>query len=313
MKKPAIFLILSIFSISAFAQDKSLFAENFSLIKDSGSNDRGFLSLKNLFPANYLFFTQNKKYPRKHQTFQIFSYLQFSDRAPLSRIATVEGGRQNWGDMYNLIYGQQEYINSEEESESLAEGYLKRLARRSNESRKIWGTIWLVGGGAFMASGVVALSSANDEDWWGGFWTGLYGTMALTSGAIMAGVGISKLAIKSGAERELEDVLSISDPGHRERASHEALSSLAARGRRGRILWGILWSVFSVYALSGEEGGSLIAAYYGGFALYNFMRKSRAERAFQSYLKEKELRNRLKFRLGIMPNGGVKVGFVYSF
>ena len=164
-----------------------------------------------------------------------------------------------------------------------------------------------------MASGVVALSSANDEGWWGGFWSGIYGIMALTSGAIMAGVGVSRLAIQSGAERELNDVLRISDLGHRERASAEALSSLASRGRRARILWGIVWSVYSLSGLSAEEGSLAIAACYGGFALYNFLRKSRAERTFQNYLKEKEFQNRLEFRLGIMPHGGVKVGFVYSF
>jgi hypothetical protein len=43
------------------------------------------------------------------------------------------------------------------------------------------------------------------------------------------------------------------------------------------------------------------------------MRKSRAERAFQNYLKERELQNKLEFRLGVMPYGEVKIGFVYSF
>jgi len=66
-------------------------------------------------------------------------------------------------------------------------------------------------------------------------------------------------------------------------------------------------------ALFSEEGSSLIAAEYGAFAVYNLMRKSRAERAFQSYVKEKEFQNRLEFRLGVMPHGGVKIGFVYSF
>jgi hypothetical protein len=56
-----------------------------------------------------------------------------------------------------------------------------------------------------------------------------------------------------------------------------------------------------------------LAAEYRSLAVYNFMRKSRAERAFRNYLKEKEFQNRLEFRLGIMPYGGVKVGFVYSF
>lgn len=40
---------------------------------------------------------------------------------------------------------------------------------------------------------------------------------------------------------------------------------------------------------------------------------SNAERAFRNYLKEKEFQNRLKFRLGVMLYGGVKIGFVYSF
>jgi len=40
------------------------------------------------------------------------------------------------------------------------------------------------------------------------------------------------------------------------------------------------------------------------------MRKSRAERTFQSYLKEKEFQDKLEFRPGIMPYGGVKVGCV---
>jgi hypothetical protein len=279
MKKLLILLAIFIFSISAFAQNESLFTENFTLIRHSGATERIFFEPKISLP-----------------TFGV---------------VTTDKRMQNLEDLYNLRIGQQEATSSEEES--LAAGYLNRLAIRSKQNRKTWGTIWLVGGGVLMASGVVALSSANEEGWWGGFWTGLYGTMAVTSGVIMAGVGITQLAIKSGAERELDDVLRISDSGHRERASAEALSTLAARGRRGRIIWGILWSIFSVYALSEEEGGTATAAYYGGFALYNFMRKSRAERAFQNYLKEKEFQNRLEFRLGIMPRGGVKVGFVYSF
>jgi len=313
MKKLVIFLILFIFTMPAFAQGESSFTENFSLIRDSGADNQSFFNLNILCPGDHLFFTENRRYSRLHRAFQVFRFFRFSDLTPLSNIVAVEDGRQRWGDTYNLLYGQRGYINPEEESESLAEGYLKRLAKRSKRSRKTWGTIWLVGGGAFMASGVALLSSAKDNDWWGGFWEGLFGAMAITSGAVMAGVGIYKLAIPSGAERELDDLLSISDPGHRERASHVALSSLAARGRRKRIFWGILCAGFSAYALFSEEGSPLIAAEYGGFAVYNLMRKSRAERAFQSYLQEKEFQNRLEFRVGILPYGGVKVGLVYSF
>ena len=164
-----------------------------------------------------------------------------------------------------------------------------------------------------MGECVAVLSSADEDDAWGGLFADMFGAMAIASGAVMAGVGIYKWAIWSGAERELDDVLSISDPGHRERASHEALSSLAARGRRKRIFWGILWTGFSAVALFSGEGSVLLAAEYGAFAAYNLMRKSRAERAFQNYRKEKEFQNKLEFRLGIMPHGGVKIGFVYSF
>lgn len=313
MKKLVMFLILFIFSMPAFAQDESLFTENFSLIRDSEANSNAFFNSNILYPDNYLFFAVNKRYSRQHQPFQVIRFLRFSDLTPLSNIAAGVDGRQDWGNRYNLLYGQLEYINPEEGSESLAEGYLKRLAERSKRSRRTWGTIWVIGGGVYLASGVALLSSADEDDWWGGFFSDLLGTMAIASGAVMAGVGIYKFAIPSGAERELDDVLSISDPGHRERASHVALSSLAARGRKKRIFWGILWAGLSAYALAGRESSSLLAAEYGSMAVYNFMRKSRAERAFQSYLTERELQNKLEFSLGVLPYGGVKIGFMYSF
>jgi hypothetical protein len=322
MKKLVIFLILFIFSISAFAQDESVLAENFSLIKDPSSNDRGFLSLKNLFPANYLFFTQNKKHPRKHQTFQTFSSLQFSDRAPLSRIATVENKKQKWGDIYNFMYGKQQNINSEKKSESLAEFYLKRTAERYKKRRKIGGTIALVVGGGLIAWGA-SMTSEEPEGWFD--ISSLFGTLYIITGAACVGGGIYYLAVPSRAEREHDDVLSISDSAQRERASHEALSLLAARGRRNRILRGILSAVYSVGSLVGMAEGSLeypartyeyaYAAGGAALAVYSFVVKSPAETAFQDYLRERkrEQRKELEFRLGVMPYGGVKVGFVYSF
>lgn len=314
MKKLVIFLILFVFSVPTFAQDESSFTEGFSLIRDSGANNHAFFKSSILCPDNYLFFAVNKRHSRQHQAFQVLRFLRFSDLTPLSNIAAVEGGRQkNWGDRYNLLYGQQEYVNPEEKTESLAEGYLKRLAQRSKKSRKTWGTIWLVGGGIFLASGVALLSSVDEDGGWEDFFGGVFGVMAIATGVVLAGGGALTLAIPSSAERELDDVLSISDPRHRERASHVALSSLAARGRRKRIFWGILWTGFSVYALASKERSYLLAAEYGAFAVYNLMRKSRSERAFQSYLKEKEFQNRLELRLGILPYGGVKIWFMYSF
>jgi hypothetical protein len=313
MKKLVIFLILFIFSMPAFAQNESSFTESFSLIRDSGANNHAFFKSSILCPGNYLFLIVNKRHSRQHQPFQIIRSLQVSNRASLSRISTVEDGRQNQGDRYNLLYGQQEYINPEEKSESLAEGYLKRFAQRSKKSRKTGGYIGLIGGGISLALGAALLSSAEEEGGWESFGKGLAGLMLVSAGVGGVVGGTLALAIPSGAEREFDNVLSISGPGQRERASHEALSSLAARGRRRRIFGGILWAGFSALALFSGDGSFLLAAEYGAFAAYNLMRKSRAERTFQSYLKEKEFQNKLEFRLGIMPYGGVKIGFVYSF
>jgi hypothetical protein len=309
MKKLAIFLILFIFSMPAFAQDKSSFTENFSLIRDSGANRNAFFNSNILCPDNYLFFAVNKRYSRQHREFQIFRFHQFLDRASLSRVATLEDGRQNWGDRHNLLYGQQEYVNSEEKSESLALGYLRRFAWRNKKIRKTKGTVALAGGPVLFVIGYALLSSAEEEEnWFEGMGKAFGGAMLIGMGVISVPIGALTLAIPSSAERELDDVLSISDPGHRERASHEALSSLSARGRRRRILESVGLAAVSVYFLVGyPEQGYILAANWGGLAIYN------AERAFQSYLKEKELPNKLEFRLGIMPYGGVKVGFVYSF
>jgi len=317
MKKLVIFLILFIFSTPTFAQDESLFTENFSLIRDSGANNHAFFNLNILFPDDYLFFTVNKRHSRQHRAFQIFRLQTFSGRLPLFSIAAVEGGRQNWRNrqdlIYGQLYGQEENISSEEKSESLAEGYLKRLAQRSKKSRKTGGYIGLIGGGISLALGAALLSSAEEEGGWESFGKGLAGLMLVSAGVGGVVGGTLALAIPSGAEREFDNVLSISGPGQRERASHEALSSLAARGRRRRIFGGILWAGLSALALFSGDGSFLLAAEYGAFAAYNLMRKSRAERTFQSYLKEKEFQNKLEFRLGIMPYGGVKIGFVYSF
>ncbi|MBA7679099.1 hypothetical protein ES703_87382 [subsurface metagenome] len=317
MKKLVIFLILFIFSMPAFAQNDSSFTENFSLIKDQGADNHVFFNSNILCPDDYLFFIFSKRHSRQHQPFHIIRSHQSSDWTLLLSIAAVEGGRQNWRNrqdlIYGQLYGQEENISSEEKSESLAEGYLKRLAQRSKKSRKTGGYIGLIGGGISLALGAALLSSAEEEGGWESFGKGLAGLMLVSAGVGGVVGGTLALAIPSGAEREFDNVLSISDPGHRERASHGALSSLAARGRRRRIFWGILCAGFSALALFSDEGSSLIAAEYGGLAVYNFMRKSRAERTFRNYLKEKEFQNKLEFRLGIMPYGGVKVGFVYSF
>jgi hypothetical protein len=280
MKKLAIFLIFSIFSISAFAQDKSLYGENFSLIKHSGAINRIFFK-----PESSL---------------------------PVFGVATTGKRMQNWTDLYNLQIGQQEATSSEEESEPLAEFYLKRTAERSKKQRKNRGTIGIVVGGGLIVLGAAMISE--EEEGWFDF-SSLFGTVFIISGAACVGGGIYNLAVPSRAERELDDVLSISDRAQREKASHEALSLLAARGRRNRILTGILSAAFAVSSLVGESAEYAYGAPYAALAVYSFVVKSPAERAFEDYLRERkrEQRKELEFRLGIMPRGGVKVGFVYSF
>jgi len=151
--------------------------------------------------------------------------------------------------------------------------------------------------------------SKEEEGW------SLIGYLSIITGAGAVVAGVFTLAVPSRAERKYKNALKISDSAQRERASHEALSSFAARARRNRILTGILSAVYSVASL-GEAEESLEYAYAASLAasaVYSFVVKSPAERAFQNYLKERELRKKLEFRLGIGPYGGVKIGFVYSF
>ncbi len=288
MKKLVIFLIPLIVSIPTFAKEKSSFTENFSLVKYSGDNI--------------------------HKVFKIDI---FSERTHLLGVNAFENRKQNWWDKSNIRYGPQQYLSSEEESESLAEFYLKRLAERSKKLRKIGGPIALVVGGGLIAWGA-SLTSKEPE---GGAWdvdiSPVFGYFSIIMGAGCVVGGALALAVPSRAERELKKVISISDLVQRERASHEALSLFASRGRRNRILLGILSASFSVASLvQAEESLEYIdAGTWGAFAVHSFFVKSPAERAFQDYLKERESKQRkeLALRVGIMPYGGVKIGFVYSF
>ena len=83
MKKLAIFIVLLIFSISAFAQNESLFTENFTLIRHSGATERIFFEPEVSFPV--------------------------------LGVATAGNRMQSWENLYNLRYRQQENIISERE------------------------------------------------------------------------------------------------------------------------------------------------------------------------------------------------------
>ena len=262
MKKLAIFLIPLIVSIPAFAQDKSSFTKHFSLIKHPGDNKP-----------------------------EVFKIDLVSERNPLFEIKILEYRKQNWGDLSNLTHKKQEYMNSRKTSESLAEGYLRRLAEKKKRNRITWGAAGLVGGGIVLGLGASVIASADEYGGLEGFFEGFAGAMLMAAGGMSMVGGTISLAFPSGAEREYKDVLRISDQALRERISHEALSTLASRGKKRRIRNGILIAIFSAaYLFSNETEGYLSAASFGAYAVYEFSRKSAAERAYQYYIKERERR-----------------------
>jgi hypothetical protein len=296
MKKTLCYFLLLVFPASIFSQDKSLIIENFSLAKHSGNNNINFYILHTASPVNNLFQTEEKRHSDRYKIFQIGRFQQFSERPSLLESHVFKNKKQKWGYKYSPKYGQGQEIGSEEKSEYLAEGYLERLAERKKRSRKTWGAAGLIGGGLCIGLGASAMSSAADGYGWESFWEDLAGAMLIATGAGVLVTGAISLAIPSGAERELKDVRRISDPTQRGRACREALSSLASRGKKRRILYaGIFIAGFFAYILSNEETDSyLSAATFGACAVYELTRKTAAERAYQNYLKEIEHQRRIK-------------------
>jgi len=295
MKKIFFCLLLLIFPVSVFSQDKSLLTENFSLVKHSENNNLNFFIPYTILSVKNLFQTEEKCLADPCKILQTPRFQQFSERPFPIEAAFLKNKKQKWGYEYSPQYGQVQDIVSEEISESLAEGYLKRLAERKKRSRKAWGATGLIGGGLFIGLGAAAMASAEEESGWEGFGAALAGAMFITTGAACAVVGALSFALPSGAEREYKDIERISDHAQRERACREALSLLASRGKKRRIFSGASIAVFSAIILFGEEtDGYLSAATYGACAVYEFTRKTAAERAYQNYLKESELQRRIK-------------------
>ncbi len=95
MKKLVIFLILFIVSIPAFAQDKSLFIENFSLVKNSGNINHNVFHLDIESPVNHLFYKEEENHSKQYQTFQIPKFPQFSELIYFSRDSVIERKEQS--------------------------------------------------------------------------------------------------------------------------------------------------------------------------------------------------------------------------
>lgn len=309
----SIFLVLPLLSVSGslFAQNVSSFIENFSLSTQSETYNI-FWSSRPSFAASNSFYIEKETYPILNLAHQIPGTRQFFERTYPLRNATSKMEVRYGGEIYNYKDGLQNEQKSEVTSPSLAEGYLKRLAERKKKGRMTGGKVGLIGGGICLGLGAAAISSAEKEGGWGAIGTGLVGYLLVFTGTAGVVGGALSLAIPSGAERELEDVLRISDLAQRERASHEALSSLAARGRKRRILSCILLAGFSAYSLSLERGFNS-SVFYGALAVASLISKTPEERVFQNYQKDREQQKELGFHLDIGPHGGVMVCLSLSY
>ncbi len=303
MKKILCYFLLLILPTFIFSQDTSLLTENFSLVNYSKDKNPNFFIPNMALSVNNLFQTEEKCDSDQYKLSQTQRFQQSSEQPSLLEVLVFQSQKHKWGYKYSPDYGQvqNQDIVSEKKLESLAEGYLERLAERKKKSRKTWGAFGLIGGGLFIGLGASVISSAGEGNGWEGFGAALAGVMFIAAGTGGIIVGTLSLALPSGAEREHKNVLRISDPAQRERACRSALSSLASRGKRRRMLTGILSAVyFFGYILSSKEAYYdkeeiyMEAATFGVLSVYEFTRKSAAERAYQNYLKETEHQSRNK-------------------
>ena len=215
--------------------------------------------------------------------------------------------------VYNRAYVFQKEQKLEKSSPSLAFGYLRRLAERKRKSRRTGGAFGLIGGAICAGLGAAVYSSAEEKGGWEGFFEGIAGTGLMILGGASAVAGALSLAIPSGAERELEEVLRIPDLAQREAASREALSFLAARGKKMRIFSCIVLSGFSAYFLFRKNAEVISSGIFGALAVSSLVRKTPAERAFQNYQQARDQQKRWEFRFGIGPRGDVMVCLSLSY
>ena len=238
------------------------------------------------------------------------------------KLANSNCGIQNWVGLPYLGYRQQKYISSMGSPESLAEDYLKRLAEdleKHKLRREVYGYTGMLGGAALAVFGV-ALSRYGDIE------PSIGGPLITIIGGLAFGTGIVQKVSANHAERELNKVLSISDPAQRESAAQQALASLATKGLVGRILTSALSATSCVLFLIGKEkeytdgfrekrtmSQYIFGALFAAGTVYSIAKKSPEEKAFHNYLKEKRQRKELEVRLGTGPYGGIRFSLALSF
>ncbi|MGE5742085.1 MAG: hypothetical protein ACM32H_08575, partial [Candidatus Aminicenantes bacterium RBG_16_66_30] len=163
------------------------------------------------------------------------------------------------------------------------------------------------------AGGIAVLAGVEDSDGFEGFFKVLGGIVLAGGGAALMVGGIGTLLIASGPERRYAVVKSLSDPLKRERASRAALASLARSGKTKRYVSAGILSAFAVYALvsTSEAQTALIP---GALAAYQFLRKSREERAYARFLADEDVSpQRIDVGFGFGPRGGLRLVLIASF
>lgn len=200
--------------------------------------------------------------------------------------------------------------------DSLAEQYLFRLAEKSRKKRRLAGGLGL-GVGVLSIAGGIAMLSEDDEDDWLRL-AELSGYVLVTGGAVCALGGAISLAVVSPPETAYKRTRPIQDPVARERACADALASLAKKARRTRMIGGGLSCAVAaagavLAAKEDASGYSLMAVSAGAGALYSFLVKSPAERAYRAYLAESRVSTVPDLILGFGPRGGFRVGLSMDF
>lgn len=203
-----------------------------------------------------------------------------------------------------------------QDQSGLAEYYLSNFAGKSKKTRTTAGGIGLAVGAVALAGGIVMLGRDDEGDWLG--LNEFFGATLAAGGGLACAAGIYSLAAPSPAERSYKRVRDITDPGQREAACAEALSSLAGKGRRARMIGGGLICAIGAAGViaSADEGSSgplLMAACTGGLALYSFLVKSPAERTYRAYLERKGSRPTPDLILGFGPRGSFRAGLSLDF
>jgi hypothetical protein len=201
--------------------------------------------------------------------------------------------------------------------EPLAERYLARLSARSKRARTLGGGLGLAMGSFCVAGGLSMMAEDDEEDWFG--LGELFGTIGVVAGGVMCAGSVLALSLPSPSERANKRVSTLQDPVMREAACANALADLAKKGHRSRMIGAAVscgLGIVGAVSASGEDNsnGPLISvAYGGGLALFLFLVKSPAERAYRGYLDKSGVKLVPDLVLGVGPRGGFRAGLSLDF